>query len=541
MHTYFEEPFSPSEQDILRRYFTNVDRPVFALINLPEVVKGALFARYSRTHKSLRRLFLDEFYAQPGTGVQAIAEQLSPEQPDAASKRAEDLYEKVLAEYGDDSVAQLGGAHLACEQASNLLTKVLEWGRLAAYLEQSTRYIFYDRKLGGRYRYFVPPEIDAVPGLGALFRGEMDWLFSVYSQVVRELTGELEQQFPRAPGDPEQAWRAAIRAKACDAARGLLPAATTSNLGIYATGQSYEMLLMRMRGHPVAEAREYAGEMLGELRKVIPAFLKRVDLEDRGALWTRYMAESAAAAGEIAARLDVAAPEREEVRLVDWDPEAEVKLAAAALYAASDLPDDVLVEAARRMSASEREQVMSAYAGDRTNRRHRPGRAFERVAYRFDVVCDFGAFRDLQRHRMLTMEWQRLGTALGYRTPELIESTGRSAVWHEAMGRMRDLHARVSAACGRDVAQYAVPFAYRLRFYVQMNAREAMHMIELRTTRQGHPDYRRVCQEMHRLIRDQAGHRAIAASMKFVDYAEYDLERLEAEKRREEKLGVGKG
>ncbi len=536
MFDYFHEEFTPGQEAVLRRYFTNTDRPVFALVNLPEVVKGALFSRYSRTHLPLRSLFLKEFYEQPDTGIQAIAAQAPHEDYSAALKRAAALYERVLSEYGDDSVAQLGGAHLACEQASNILTKVLEWGRLAAYLEQSTRYIPYDRKLGGRSRYFVAPEVEAAPGLAARYRADMDWLFGVYSELVRDMTLHFERVRPRKPGELDQAWRTALRTQAYDVARGLLPAATLSNVGIFASGQAYEAMLLRMRGHPLQEARDYADMMLTELNKVIPAFLRRVDNPERGGVWTKYLSDIAQQTAEAADRLlsdveDGDSKAHQDVTLVEWDPDAEVKLVAAALYAHSDLPDDRLLAIVRKMGQREREAVLKAYVGDRGNRRHRPGRAFERTSYRFDILCDFGAFRDLQRHRMLTIEWQRLGTSHGYTTPPVIEETGRGAAWQGAMDRMASLHATVRDACGPDVAQYAVPFACRIRFVMQMNAREALHMLELRTTQQGHASYRSICQEMHRLIRDQAGHKAIAAAMKFVDYEGYELARLDAAKR----------
>ena len=527
---YFEEPFSADERAVLARYFTNVDRPVFALTNLPEVVKGALFARYSRTHKSLRRLFLDEFLGSPEDGIAAIAAQQTDADGAVGMDRAEALYQRVFSEYGDDSVAQLGGVHLATEQASNLLTKVLERGRLAAYLEQSTRYIYYDRPLGERYRYFIPEEITAV-GLGTEYTTTMDWLFGTYSELIAKLVPHFEAQFPQGPEDSDFVWKSTIRAKACDAARGLLPAATTSNVGIYATGQAYESLLLRMRANPLAEARAYAQMMLEELRKVIPSFVKRVDVPDRGGVWTRYLADIRAEMEDRAAHLGVKPEGRPEVTLTDWDPEGETKVAAAALYAHSDLPDDQLLEIARALPAEQRGELIEAYAGDRSNRRHKPGRGMERTAYRFDILCDYGIFRDLQRHRLMTLDWQRLGTRHGYVTPDPVRAVDAVEVWDEAMDRTAHLVDRIADAIGADAAQYAVPFAYRIRFYMDMNAREAFHLIELRTAQGGHPDYRRVCQQMHRLIRDQAGHRHIAAAMQFVDYEDYELGRLESERR----------
>ncbi|HCV27453.1 MAG TPA: FAD-dependent thymidylate synthase [Dehalococcoidia bacterium] len=535
---YYEEPFSPDERSVLERFVTNTDQPVFGLVNLPEVVKGALFARYSRSHKSLRRLFLDEFHNQPELGIAAVSSAIPEDDPGVRLNKAEALYDRVFGEYGDDSVAQLGGAHLACEQASNLLTKVLEWGRIAAYLEQSTRYIYYDRPLGESYRYHVPPEV-AGSTLEDEYRTTMDALFDQYSLLVHELVPYFQTRFPKTDDTSNRAYNATIRAKACDAARGLLPAATTSNVGVYGSGQAYESLLIRMQAHPLAEAREYGGMMLSELREVIPSFVKRVDLADRGRAWSDYISDTAQRMNELVSAMDIDIVDGPEVALVDWDPEAETKVAAAALYAYSDLSDDQLLEAARGMDPEERARVIRAFSGERINRRHKPGRGMERVDYRFDIKSDFGSFRDLQRHRMLTLEWQRLGTNHGYTTPDVISDTGRMPEWDSAMARAGELHTKLEERFRSDVAQYAVPFGYRIRFVMQMNAREAFHLLELRTARAGHPDYRRVCQEMHRLIRDKAGHRAIADAMKYVDYGEYDLERIDSERRADERAENG--
>jgi thymidylate synthase ThyX len=333
-------------------------------------------------------------------------------------------------------------------------------------------------------------------------------------------------------------YRSAIRAKALDTLRGLLPAATRSNVGIYGTGQAYETLLLRMRAHPLEEVRQTADRMLAELRKVIPAFLTRVDQPDRGGRWSAYLAATRARTAELAARLDErrSSPvQSAEVTLADFDPEGEVKVVAAALYATSAMPDVELLAAARRMSPGEREQVLRAYVGDRTNRRHKPGRAFERTSYRFDVLTDYGAFRDLQRHRLLTIDWQSLTTRHGYVQPEAVVEAGGEADFREVMDRSADLSEALAAGGLADVAQYAVSMAYRVRFVMDMNAREAMHVIELRTAPQGHPAYRRVCQEMHRLIADGAEHRAIAASMRFADHSAVELERLQEERRLEAK------
>jgi thymidylate synthase ThyX len=539
MFPYAEERFTDAEAEVLRRYVTNLDGPVFALVNLPEVVKGALFARYSRSPKSLRRLFLDEFVGDldvsGDAGVDATV----------GLERAEKLYERVFYEYGDDSVAQLGGVHLACEQASNLLTKVLEWGRLMAYLEQSTRYIAYDSRLSsGHYRYFRDPDVLESP-VGARYVGEMDRMFDTYAEMLPIMQSYFVQRFPRAPGDSDFVYRQSIRAKALDALRGLLPAASLSNVGIYGTGQSYEMLLLRMRLHPLPEARRYGEMMLEELRKVIPSFLQRVDVPERGGQWARYLAGTRQQTDDVVSRLW---PDRHDaldgyvrgVRLVDFDPEGEEKVLAALAYPHTSLPESEVLRRVRLLGAEDRAALLRAYVGERANRRHRPGRAFERTEYRFDVVSDYGAFRDLQRHRMLTIEWQELGTTLGYDVPEGVVEAGLEDAYTASMTRSAELHDALCGVCP-DQASYAVALGYRLRYVMQMNAREAMHLIELRSGQQGHPTYRVVAQEMHRLIAEHAGHGAIAAAMEFVDHDAHDLERLDAERRAEARREAAAG
>lgn len=515
------ETFTAEERAALAPYFTELDGPVFALVNLPEVVKGALFARYSRSAKSLRRLFLDEF--QERTERAATG-------PSIGTTRADQLYERVFNDYGDDSVAQLGGVHLACEGASNLLTKVLEWGRLMAYLEQSTRYVPYTDRPDGRWKYHVPAELDG-HALRGRYVAALDRAFETYARWIDPMREYWMRRFPPAGGDGDAAYRMTIRAKALDSLRGLLPAATRSNVGIFGTGQGYEALLLRMRAHPLREVRDYGALMLIELRKVIPAFLKRLERPERGGVWARYLEETREATARVAARLlEGVEPEpRPEVTLTDFDPDGEVKVVAAALYAASDLPDDQLLAVARKLGAEERGQVLEAYAGRRENRRHKPGRAFERTVYRFDVLADYGAFRDLQRHRLLTLEWQPLSPRHRYVTPDELAEAGALDDWTRVMEESAALHAALAVEAPA-AAAYAVAMAYRVRFYMELNAREAMHMIELRTAPPGHPAYRRICQAMHRLIAEQAGHRALAHAMSHADHSGAEGGRIEAER-----------
>lgn len=535
---YVVEEFTAEEQDVLRRYFTNLDQPVFALVNLPEVVKGALFARYSRSAKSLRRLFLDEFVGELDIEGDASIDAT------IGLDRAEELYERIFVEYGDDSVAQLGGVHLACEQASNLLTKALEWGRLASYLEQSTRYIAYDSRAGGRYRFYRDPEILSSE-LGTRYVGDMDRLFDTYAELAPVVADHVRSVTPKNPADSDFVYRTAVKAKALDAVRGILPAAAQSNVGMYGSGQAYEQLLLRLRAHPLPEARTYADLILTELRKVIPSFVRRVDIPERGGEWIKYLSDTREAMEQVTATLlpPATEPDRDAVvALVDFDPDAEVKIITAMLYPYSDRPEYDIEQRVRAMSVSERVQVVLAYCGDRRNRRHRPGRALERSFYRFDILADYGAFRDLQRHRMLTIEWQQLTTKHGFTRPELIDEAGVTERFESAMERSRSLFETLEPVFGPQ-SSYAVALAYRVRFNLNLNARAAMHLIELRSTPQGHPAYRTVAQQMHLAIAEQAGHHAIAEMMQFVNHAtETDLERLDAERRAEARrsdLGLG--
>ena len=532
MPVYVAEQFTEEEEAILRRYVTNLDQPVFALVNLPEVVKGALFARYSRSGKSLRRLFLDEFIGDLDMSGDVTFDAT------VGLRRAEELYEKVFFEYGDDSVAQLGGVHLACEQASNVLTKMLEWGRLMSYLEQSTRYLGYDSRLpSGHYRYYRAPEILESP-LGARYIGEMDRMFDCYAELLPEVQQWLTKRYPQEPGDSDFVYRQAIRAKALDAVRGLLPAAALSNVGIYGTGQSYELLLLRLRASKLPEARAYADLMLEELRKVIPSFLRRVDIADRGGEWSDYFTSTREATSSVVSKLWPDAlsqgglTDEPEVRLIEFDRDGQERILTEIVVANSSLSEHEARRRVEAMANADKAELFAAYVGERKNRRHRPGRAFEATSYRFEFVTDYGAFRDLQRHRLLTVDWQPLTPHLGFDLPAIIEESGVADRFIASLERSRSLSEDLEELFPEQ-APYAVALAYRIRYVMEMNAREAMHLIELRSGPQGHPSYRRVAQQMHVELSKVAGHQFVADAMTYVDHGATDLERLEAERRAE--------
>jgi thymidylate synthase ThyX len=371
---------------------------------------------------------------------------------------------------------------------------------------------------------------------GTRYVGDMDRMFDTYSELVEMVTTHVRATVPRGDSDSDFIYRQATRAKALDAVRGILPAASLSNVGIYGTGQGYEALLLRMRANPLPEAQAYADMMLTELRKVIPTFLRRVDMPERGVAWSNYLANNANNTADLVDEyFGIIEPQdAPEVTLVDFDPDGEDKLLAAICYSSSDLPETQLLERVRNLSQEQRVALIRAYVGERSNRRHKPGRAFERLSYRFDVLGDYGAFRDMQRHRLLTIEWQRLTPHLGYARPELVDEAGGTAIFDDAMERSQALYELLRPEFPEQAA-YGVAMAHRMRYMMHFNAREAMHMLELRSAPQGHPAYRRVALEMHRLIATQAGHHAVASAMSHMTTEAPLLERLESERRSEQR------
>lgn len=517
---YPVESFSAGERERLRQHFSNLDAPVFALVGLPETVKGALFARYSRYPGTLRRLFLDEF-----------ADDVPVRHADGdggESARASALFERVFVGYGDDSVAQLGGAHVACEYVSNVMTKLLERPRLAAYLEQSTRYIAYDAPVEGLgYRYYRDPE------LGQPYEQAMDFLFDTYASMLPRVEAWVGEQFKPAPGDPAAAHARAVRAKTLDLIRGMLPAASLSHVGIYATGQTYEHLILHLLAHPLPEARHYGLLILDAVRTVIPSFVARVERPDRGGAWIGYLERREATALQVADQLGLRDgglhADGPYVRLLRADGDEQQALAAM-LFETSTVGQEQVHARLAELDDDERAKLFTRLVGERRNRRHRPGRGLETLHYRFEIVSDYGAFRDLQRHRMLTVQWQPLTPDLGADVPAELDEAGVGNDYRRALERSANTYAILSSAGRGFAAAYALCLGFRIRYVLELNAREAMHVIELRSGREGHPTYRAVAHELHRLI--GGIHPLVAGAMTHLDpTTEPRLERVLSELR----------
>ena len=510
---------------MLARYFTNLDRPVFALRNLPEVVKGALFSRYSRTEKSLRRVLLDEFINQPDSGFDQLAGMQSGTDDMVAVRRAEEFYERVLVGYGDDSVAELAGAHVAVERVSTLAAKALEDSRIGiSPLEKSTRYVRFDRPgPDGRHLYYRGPELDHPD-----YERTADALFDAYSGLIEPLTEAIRQRFPLESGETDRAWKSATRAKALDMLRGLLPAGTLTNLGLFGNGRAFEYLITKMAANELPECRRLATDLHRELNLVIPSFVKRAIDERYGAPAAERMATTRSATARLANRLNRRGT-GPSVTLLEHDAEAERKVVAAALFPHSDTGWNPL--------GADPGELLEAILGDRANRRQRAPRALEHAEYLFEIVANFGAYRDLHRHRMLTQDRQLLGTSLGYDLPPGLADLGMDTRFATAVEAAAAAHARLERDAGPALAQYVVPIAFHVRWYFRVNLREIYHLCELRTTPQGHPDYRWVAQEMYRRVAEV--HPRLARYARFVDMGPGDeLERRRSEQRLDEKLSA---
>jgi thymidylate synthase ThyX len=529
------EPLTSDEAAQLSPFVTNLERPVFGLRNLPEVVKGALFSRYSRSSKGLRRVLLDEFLNAPESGISSLSQQRQTADAQmVATQQAEAFYERVLIGYGDDSVAELGGAHIACEDISNIAAKALEDSRLGiAPLEKSTRYVTFHRKVEGRYRYLREPSIMASPH-AARYEAALDQLFDTYSALIEPTLTWVRSLVPHEADTTERAYRSATRAQALDLLRGLLPMATLTNVGLFGNGRAFEYLLTRLAASPHAEVQALGQAMQHELDQLIPAFVKRAKTE-RGAQYARYLSANRERVAGLAQALaaEPAAAEQPTVQLVEYDPDAEVKTVAAILYPHTDLSLEHVRAHAATLAPAQRAEIIAAGIGERGSRFHRPGRAFEEPYYTFDLLADLGAYRDMQRHRVLTQERQRYTVRHGYVTPPELEAAGLAQPYADALEQAAAAVETISADLP-DAAQYAVPFAFRVRWRVKLNLREAYHLIELRSGQQGHPAYRAIAQEMYRQI--SAVHPGLAAGMRFVDLDDYPLARLASEQRIDAKL-----
>lgn len=508
----------PLGKELLEKSVTDPTGNVYAFTdNLSPTMIAAAMARLSRRADDMRITILDEFAGAMG--------------------KDEKLLQRVITAYGDDSVQQLVGLHFVVEKASNLLTKKLEWGRLAAYLEQSTRYIYFDQKdEAGKYKYHTPEHFS--PSIKQIYNEAMDNIFDKYSEMVRQLTKYVEDNSSVPKNERDIAWKGATRAQACDAIRPVLPVATQATVGIYASGQALESLIMHLMSDPLTEARQTGEKLLLEARKVVPTFLERADKPERGGATIAYRANTYSKMKDLvnSSLPNYYGQQEEVVRLTDVWPRNEFDLIADMVYEHSNLSLQEIRQEVEKWDYSKKANIFNTYMGERLNRRHKPGRALEKAHYSWDLICDYGIFRDLQRHRMVDdLEWQQLTPRYGFEIPKLVEDAGLSDLFEECFDISLKLHSQLISAGYENEAQYATLLGHRMRWKITYNAREAFHFHELRTSPQGHPGYRKLVLQMHEKLSQV--HPLIADNMKFVNQGEdEELTRLAAEKYTQYKL-----
>ena len=536
---YNKDSFSLEEASILKEHFSNIDKRIFAIITPRQVDRGALMSRYSRSDKTMRRIFLDEFINNP--------------------VRGEEFYRRVLQEYGDDSVAELGEAQIGIEWISNIAAKKIEDQRIGlSYLEKSSRYVAFDKKVCNMYKYYRDNNI-INSKYGDQFINACDNAFDTYSKSIRiiekfiaeiqtinnfkyyDSKSKLEKRFDRLINseDIESAkkiYNNTIKARTLDILRTLLPAATLTNLGITGNGRSFEYLLIKLYSSPLHEIKNLAIELNKELDCIIPSFIKRAN-DRHGKLMQTYFTDTNIAISKLANKYlkDGRYTENSLVHLIDYKDnlDAEIAVASAILYEqAQGISLHNIKMIVKDLPQKKRHKILTTYTKFRKNRRNRPGRAFEMIEYVFDMFTNFGMFRDLHRHRVLTIERQLLSTKHGYDIPSEIISASLEKDYRDCMSLCSDAYKNIAKTMPYE-AQYVVNFAYRYPYFLKMNLREACHIIELRTTPQGHPDYRYACQEMYKDIKKV--HPILAKGIQFADLNEYSLGRFDSEKKADKK------
>lgn len=533
-----EPKFSDEEINKLSPYVTNIHSPVFVLKNLPEVIKGALFSRYSRSKLGLRSLLLKEFMSgnESGFGEIAPSEGAMPSNSAGAIQKAQNFYDRILDGYGDDSIGELGGAHLAIEDVSMIATKVIEDARIGGSpLEKSTRYIYFDETVDGEFRYFREPVL-MNSKFKHLYLETCDMLFKTYQSMIEPLGKFVEDVFPQEDGVSDAAYRSSHRARVCDALRGLLPASTKTNMGIFGNGRFFEALIQKLHVSGLQELNMIGDEACLELSKVIPSFVRRAQRNHKhfsafqdymtrlNKIVTRKQAWNAASP-QLVSKID-------EVRLVSYDDTCIYKVLSALYFEHSGLCLNALEESVRGFSHEKLSQIISEISEIRQNRRHKPPRAFEHADFTFELTGDFGMYRDLHRHRILTQERQPLSTILGYDTPPDIIDAGLKGDWDRAMETAQKAFIEISKDFPLQ-AQYIVPMGYRIRWYMKINLRSLLWLVELRSQPQGHINYRRMAQKMASKVIEKIPE--FKSLFKFVDWNDYQLGRLDQEIRKENK------
>lgn len=537
-----QEAWTDEERFLLGPFVSDLDGSISVLRNLPPEIVGALCSRASRAGGSLVRILHDE-YLRPiiesdpklGEELKATIEFLGARgfKNILNNQRAQAFYVKWLSQYGDDSIAQMAGTHVAFWGISQVAMKYMEDQRVGLEpIEKSTRYVSFAKKVGGNYLYYTPkPDLEKL-GLLDEYRAALDGLFETYAALVEELKVWLRANYEEKEGVLEK--------KAFDTLRGMLPMATLGQVAFRGNAQALEYAVNRLAAHELGEFRWIAETLKGELDKEIPSLLLRLQ-DDKSKQYQEYLGHRMQVtrdfikASHADLMADAAPATGPVVKLVEYDADAEEKVLAGILYAASHAEWEQCLKKAKKLSPEEKEKLLGAYLSGRTARWHKVGRAFENSYVRFDILMDIGAYRDLHRHRMMTQERQLFSVRHGYDMLPEIAWAGLEKRYAEAMESIIPLFRKLEAH-SPELAQYVVPLAYRVRFQQYQNLRQFFWEAELRTGPQGHPNYRFVEQEKFRLLKDKL---PLITKAMLVDMNDYSFARRgteEAMLAKEEKL-----
>jgi thymidylate synthase ThyX len=527
------EEFTDSQLKILRRYVTNTSSNIFALRNLPEVIKGALFSRYSRSSLGLRSLLLKDFILNEETAFQSIAGDDKVKEGDeeleeqiVVIKRAQNFYDRILDGYGDDSIGELGGGHLAVENVSMIAAKIIEDSRIGGSpLEKSTRYIYFDQKIDGEYLFYREPILMA-SAFKEIYLKTCDSLFETYSSLTPPLTELMEKRFPKEHDVSKVAYTAALRAKVLDCLRGLLPASALTNMGMYGNGRFFETLIQKLNAHNLAEMQDIGKKSYQELSKILPSFIRRAEPSHKYQRSFAQFQEQMASDRKALAQRHASSLHKVQNTgpvLINYDPESPQKIAAALLFEYSNSSLSALQQQCQRLSEEDLNRILDAASTFRENRRHKSPRALEQAMFTFEIVADFGIYRDLQRHRMLTQERQLLTCNLGYYTPAEIAGTEMEEPYRKAMDEAKKVYGMIACDLPEE-AQYIVPMGYNIHWYFHVNLRALQWLCELRSASAGHPNYRFIAQEMAKQVSKAIP--SFERFFKFVDYEGYEMGRL---------------
>lgn len=537
------EEFTESQIKILQRYVTNTSSNIFVLRNLPEVIKGALFSRYSRSSLGLRSLLLKEFILNEETAFSMIAgaqmhvegEDREPEDQIMAIKKAQNFYDRILDGYGDDSIGELGGAHIAIENVSMIAAKNIEDCRIGGSpLEKSTRYIYFDQKVNGEYLFYREP-ILMTSAFRETYLKTCNSLFETYSSLIPPLTELMERKFPKEHDVSKVAYTAALRAKVLDCLRGLLPSSALTNMGVYGNGRFFECLIQKLNAHSLAEMQDIGRKSFQELGKVVPSFIRRGDPAHKYQRSFNQYRDQVSNDLKVLADLYAGSAGKMQnpgVRLINYDPDSLIKVAACLLFEHTHSGLYELQEACRMLPEEELNRILDSASNFRENRRHKSPRALEHATFTFEIVSDFGTYRDLHRHRMLTQERQLLTCDFGYYIPQEIIDTDMEKTYRDAMDEAKKAYDAIAEDLPEE-AQYIVPMAYNMHWYFHVNLRALQWLCELRSTPAGHPNYRFIAQELAKQASKVFP--AFERFFKFVDFDGYELGRLGQEIRIVEK------